>query len=454
LKIRYALLTVMLGLTLGALTGVMGAAALLGALAFAAAVALFTTKPHISVCFLACYGVADWIIRLVAPGALSSLWDELYLIGLVLLQIYKRIAYRNTEGFKTSPLDMPLIIYIAVMLGVLIINCTDYAIGIEGFRAIIQYTLWYFIVLQLIDDEKAIKAVAVTFVICSGILAIYGVLQFIIGVEMPEGWVDQNEAGVRTRVFAIFTSPNIFGSLLTLATPIAVSLMLTAKKTKGKAIYAFLAFMMVCSLVFTFSRGAWIGFALAAFIYIILKDKRLLLPFIAAAVILALCVPSVTNRITYMLSPEYIESSLKGGRLIRWQTGLRMINTYPILGVGLGNFGGAVAMNHKMRILVDGSYEKTFYMDNYFLKTAVESGIVGFTSFVVLMYSVFINGVRTIALADDKLKKELSIGITAGLSGIIIHNLVENIFETPLMASLFWIFAALLINIRLLEDKK
>lgn len=39
------------------------------------------------------------------------------------------------------------------------------------------------------------------FVIVTGIMALHGVFQYIVGVEMPAGWVDQNEAGVRTRVF-------------------------------------------------------------------------------------------------------------------------------------------------------------------------------------------------------------------------------------------------------------
>ena len=67
----------------------------------------------------------------------------------------------------------------------------------------------------------------------------------------------------RQRVFSILTSPNVFGSLLTLATPMSISMCLSSKKKGGKFIFGFLALMMAASLVFTFSRGAWIGFVLA-----------------------------------------------------------------------------------------------------------------------------------------------------------------------------------------------
>lgn len=162
------------------------------------------------------------------------------------------------------------------------------------------------------------------------------------------------------------------------------------------------------------------------------------------AVLVVALVPSVGNRIGYMLSPEYIESSLRGGRLVRWLTGLRILEFYPWLGVGLGQFGGAVAMNHQTSFLVDLSVVKTFYMDNYYLKTAVESGIVGFSAFVMLMYSVIINSFRTLRSPLTKEGKELAIGIMAGLCGVIAHNWVENVFETPLMASVFWVFVGVI----------
>ena len=450
MKIKYTLLITLIGILLGFIGGSFGAIAVLGCLALVTGAVIVLCEPCIAVCFLAGYGVIDWILRLLSPS-LASIWDEAFLLGLVLLWIYKWIFKRSKDGklsgFKTAPLDLPIIIYICTMLFVLILNTQDYKLSLEGFRAIIQYTLWYFVVLQLVDGKKDAKLITSVFVCICAIMAVHGVIQFAIGVEMPAGWVDQNEAGVRTRVFSILTSPNIFGSLLALASPMAIALALSSTKVKGRVLYSLMALVMLASLVFTFSRGAWIAFAVAAAFYILLKDKRLLVPGIILAVLVVLLVPSVGNRISYMLSPEYIESSLKGGRLVRWITGVRLLSFYPWLGVGLGNFGGAVAMNHEMQILLDADYVKTFYMDNYFLKTAVESGIVGLSSFVLVMYCVIINGCRTIKRAVSPVSKELAVGITAGLSGVITHNFVENVFETPLMASLFWIFAAVLMSI-------
>lgn len=407
---------------------------------------IVSRKYDLLVFVLAAYGIVDVVFRNL-NATLGSVWDELLLIVFVLMCLFKWTADRKDYRLKTSPIDTPLILFIGVMLFCLIFNTHDFAVSVEGFRAIVQYMLWYFVVMQLIKGEDSAKAITAFFVVTVAILAVYGVYQYVVGVEMPAGWTDHNEASLRTRVFAIFTSPNAFGSLLTLAAPMSVSMILISKSRKAKLAFAAMTLFIVASLAFTFSRGAWIGFMVAVAVYVLVKDKRLIVPCIIAAVLIAVCVPSISGRIGYMLSPEYIESSLRGGRLVRWITGLKIFADYPIFGIGLGEFGGAVAMNNNIKVIVDNQVTEAFYMDNYMLKTAVESGLVGFSAFIALMYSVFINGLRTVRTAATDVSRELATGILAGLCGVIVHNCVENIFEVPMMTSLFWTFTAVLMSI-------
>ncbi|MBR1738068.1 MAG: hypothetical protein IJ736_13830, partial [Firmicutes bacterium] len=54
--------------------------------------------------------------------------------------------------------------------------------------------------------------------------------------------------------------------------------------------------------------------------------------------------------------------------------------------------------------------------------------------------------------AKEKGYREIEIGILAGLCGIICHNLVENIFEVPMMASCFWLMAAVMMHLWYVQD--
>ncbi len=449
-----AVVIAFLGVVIGALLCVLLGGSLpadivivVGAIAFVAACGAVLHDYTRGLYILSAYAVVDWLLRTCAPG-LAGMWDEAFFLGLVCLCLWKWAVFnRDRRGVVYSPMDIPIIAFMAVMVFVFFVNSPDPKISLEGLRVVIQYVLWYFVVIRLVKDGDKAVSVSKFFAVVVGIMALHGIFQFVIGVEMPAGWVDQNEAGVRTRVFSILTSPNIFGSLLTLAAPISLGIAFGEDNTKGRLFYGCIALAMLASLVFTFSRGAWMGLAAAFAVYVLIKDKRLLLPGIIAALLVVLLVPSVGNRITYMLSSEYIESSLRGGRLIRWIMGLQVLDMFPVFGVGLGHFGGAVAMNHSLQTMIGNKYEDTFYMDNNYLKIAVETGIVGLVAMIMLMYCVIINSLRTVAKINDKRLKELTTGITAGLTGIIVHNCVENVFEVPLMCTVFWLFVGVIMAV-------
>jgi hypothetical protein len=69
------------------------------------------------------------------------------------------------------------------------------------------------------------------------------------------------------------------------------------------------------------------------------------------------------------------------------------------------------------------------------------------------MYSVFINGVRAVASAEGR-EKEILTGMLAGLTGVIIHNWVENVFEVPLITSLFWLITGIMMSQSLIISKR
>jgi hypothetical protein len=42
----------------------------------------------------------------------------------------------------------------------------------------------------------------------------------------------------------------------------------------------------------------------------------------------------------------------------------------------------------------------------------------------------------------------------SGLLGVIVHNCVENVFETPLMVSLFWLFVGVIMSLWYINRQK
>ncbi len=387
---------------------------------------------------LALYSILDYAFRNLIPvQLLASVWDELLFIGFVLLWVWKWLVHRKQQAYHWTPLDFPLILFFGIGIFLLFVKSPDMKIAIEGLRAVIQYMFWYFVAVQLLKTPRGAKHILYLLVFIGALLGLHGVYQFIVGAEMPSTWVDTIEKGIRTRAYSIIGSPNILGSLMVLLIPLSIGFVYSEQKKGKKLAFAAMALVMSLCLVVTYSRGAWIGFAAAILVLILMIDKRLIFPAAIAAVAVLVLVPSVGDRIAYMLSPQYLQSSLSAGRAIRWLTGLQMLRENPIFGVGLGRFGGAVAMNND----IPGA----FYMDNYFLKTAVEMGLVGLAAFCALMYSTFAWCFRALRKMKNKEWLRPSQGALAGMAGVVTHNLVENVFEVPMMVTYFWLLAAIII---------
>ncbi|WP_461811874.1 O-antigen ligase family protein [Faecalimonas sp.] len=418
---------------------------------FLVCVFMFTLNYEWMTYVLALYAPIDFLFREYLTG-MAGFWDEILMVGMFFVWIYKGIRYRQQENIKQTPLNSCVWVFIGIF-GVLLLFSPNFTISIEGLRAIIQYMLWYFLVLQLLKDEKSVKKILLVLVGLVGLLAIHGVYQYIIGIEMPDAWVESSE-DIRTRVYSIFSSPNVFGSLNLMVFPIAFSMARISDKKREKSFFLILMIFMLGALVFTYSRGAWIGAACAVGIYVLLKNRKLIIPAILLGILVLLFVPSIGNRFLFMFSDAYLSSSMKGGRLIRWLMALQILKGHPLTGLGLGQFGGAVAMNNNLTTILNGQEISTYYMDNYYLKIAVEAGIIGLIAFIWLMYQIVLVSIRTIGITNDTKMKELETGILAGLIGVICHNLVENVFEVPLMTSLFWMLVAVMMHMWFLNYKK
>ncbi|GBF35372.1 O-antigen polymerase [Desulfocucumis palustris] len=382
------------------------------------------------------YPVADYLLRNISPlAALSGSWDELLFL-FILLAWPLQMAVRGGIYWRHTMLDIPIVVYMGIILFLYFLRSPDATLAAEGARVYIQYLLWYFVAANLLINRRQFDALITGIIGTAALLALIGILQYIIGVEMPAGWVDQAEAGVRTRVFSIVTSPNVLGSFLILIIPVTISRIINLKgNLPGRLFYAACLAAMLACLVFTYSRGAWLALAGGLALYSLLYSPKMLLVMVAGGLGVLKFVPGIGSRMSYMFSSAYLDSSARAGRLARWSMGLDRLKENLWLGEGFGRFGGAVATRR-----IPGS----FYVDNFYLKTAVESGLIGLLALLWLLLNTIRLGFATLRRLADGKARLLAAGILAGLTGVMLHNGVENIFEVPMMSAYFWFMAGML----------
>lgn len=401
----------------------------------------------------ALYLPIDWALRSVASlTAFASVWDELLMVFSI-GYIASRRAHRKTRAIgRETPLDAPIFLFLAAGFFLMCAVSPNFGIAVDGYRAVAQYILWFFILIRLVENDRDFWAFYLAFVGLAAVLTLHGLYQFAVAAPIPDAWITQTEQGVRTRVYSITGSPNIFGSFLVLATPMAAALAYYLKDAWKRIFFLILAALMCVCLLVTFSRGAWMGLAAAVFVFALIVDRRLIAFMLAAGSGVLVFVPSVASRITYLFTADYVEASLKGGRMVRWEAGSQILKEAgKLFGFGLGRFGGAVAMQNQLLEQTDSF--QYFYLDNYYLKTAVEMGYFGLFFFILMLAALVLCALRAAAKTGGSSETVLIAGLFSGLCGVMAHLYTENIFEVPYMTSYFWGIAAMIIYLGFFRTK-
>ena len=330
------------------------------------------------------------------------------------------------------------------------------SIALDGYRAVVEYLFWFFLVTRLIEDDRDFAIFYGALVAMALAIGLHGIYQYIIAAPIPAGWVSQTEAGVRTRVYSLTGSPNIMGSFLVLFAPMVAGIAYYSRKMWVKVLAICGTGMMCLSCIFTFSKGAWGGLAVAVIVFAIFLDRRLIALMGVAGAGALIAIPSIASRITYIFTSDYMEASQRAGRMVRWETGLNLLHEQnPLLGFGLGRFGGAVAMQNK--IIEETDTFEYFYMDNYYLKTLVEMGYLGLIFFIILLIGMILWCLRAIGrtgYTEKDRTRVLAVAMFSGMMGVLVHCYFENIFEVPYMMAYFWSLAAAVLYLGYFRKKR
>ena len=389
---------------------------------------------------IAAYSPVDWFLRDVLQlTTLASVWDEALMIFCFLMIIFHRME-KPLRG-RGNSVDVSLGFYITAGLLLLLCTISNLGVNITGFRASMQYILLFFLVTRLIRDDDDLMFMYRVMVMGAFLIALYGILQFVMGVEIPEHWTEQAETSVRTRVFAIFSNPNIMGAYMVMFAPMAIGMAYSTDDAATRVLYWIAGLSMCLACLFTMSRGAWMALAAGMVLFALIIDRKLLGLMLLAG-IGACFLPFVRSRIGYLFTPDFVESNNRGGRGKRWGTAFSYLdkeNSWD-MGLGYGIYGGAVAAQNQ----INPEYEY-MYVDNYYVKILVENGIAGLTAFLISMAGTLWGGFRACARTSKTKGKPLCAGMLAGLVGILLHSFFESIWEEPYMMALFFAIAGMIV---------
>ncbi len=208
---------------------------------------------------------------------------------------------------------------------------------------------------------------------------------------------------------------------------------------------ALLAAMGGVALLLTFTRAAWIGFALGfAWLIGLGVMRRLIRPlrlwFVLAllGLMVLIMLPPVMERLEADHSADYEE---------RWQLiqmAWNVIQAHPLLGVGAGAYNFVFRQYQPFELLDKGVW--VYVVHNVYLLRWAESGVFGLLSLLLFFFAGF-RQAFVCTRARDENQAALALGCSAG----IVALLWEMIWDVTLGFSanaLVWFLFGLLCVVR------
>jgi putative inorganic carbon (hco3(-)) transporter len=429
---------------------------LLGASSLAAVSALLSywVSP-VAVASLPLVVVAFWVIRRYRIGALVLLLLSLPLgrltfaevvspvtvLAAVVLAVWLWRVLSGSERIEFSHMQLPLAIFL--LWGIAgIYGALDVGNAIKVLSIFVMGASVYLVTSQTIRSPEEAHGIMWAAAVTVGITVLYTVVAGF-GGSMSE--VYQNDEGGQSyaRFGGIFGHPNLLGGFLALAIPSMVALAASERVWWRRLSGSLLVMAAMAGLVFTYSRGAWLGTGVGLLILLPVLGRGFWL--ILGAVLLGpVLVGMVTSAGAVLARLDSIAAAGSDPalmiRLEIWGMAFRLVAEHHLLGVGLGNFQAAYG-----RLMVPDLPLLTYptelpeHAHNLFLNLAVEVGLVGVSAFAWLLAVAFLRVQQIKRFADWRVGV-WSMGLAAGLVAISVQALVDVVVYQGFVAILFFTY--------------
>lgn len=279
--------------------------------------------------------------------------------------------------------------------------------------------------------------------------AIIGLWQFGLGGSGVEEFAINDRL---YRAYGTFQQPNPYAGFLGLVGAVLVgaaasALLQLCRGTRsweavGRLLrYALPAMLMVAGLGASWSRGGWMGFAMALFVIgLLLPERRVWgLAMVGAGTVLVVGLlvtgrlPStVVDRLTGFLAYVRFDDVRGVGitdanfsvveRMAHWQAALGMWRTRFWLGVGLGGYEAAYPVHRLINWPLPLGHAHNFY-----LNLLGEVGIAGLLSYVVWLGATVLGLLQAVD-RQQGWRRGLALGLMGAWTHLAVHSLVDNLY--------------------------
>ncbi len=359
------------------------------------------------------------------------------LAGLTVFTFFS-YAIKLVRGKKYLKIELMDVLVVCFMFVMLLGGIISYG-GSQSIQAAGIYTtliLGYFLTVGLVNSKEALKRTVA--ILGASLLAVslIGLYQNFTGNASAE-WIDTEMFdAIEGRVVSTFENPNMLGEYLILLLPILAGVSFAEKQTyrKGGALVCFAA-GCVC-LVYTWARGAWLGFLLAAVFFMLIWNRKAMALIVAAVVALPFAIPFLPESIvSRFASIGDLSDTSTNYRVYIWRGSVNLAADYALTGIGVGEEAFASIYPYYSF----AGIETAPHAHNLFLQLFIEVGIFGFIAFMAVLICLLQNGFSLAKCGDDKEVRLIGCGALCGVIAALMQGMTDYIWYNYRVFFIFWI---------------
>jgi len=364
---------------------------------------------------------------------------EDFLLAVIGLSWFARTAVKKELGlFLKTPLNKAILFYaLACILSTgfgIMAGRVEMKTGALFVIKYIEYFIVFFMMVNHVRNTDQIKRFLICLFLTCFIASIIGMLQIPGGGRVSAPF--EGEIG----------EPNTFGGYLLFIGIVAAGLLAKTDNLKTKQILAVLILCIIPPFLFTQSRTSYLALIPALMVLGFMTDRRLIIVgvLIIGFMVSPLFLPTaVKNRIMYTFNQPEAQGQIQIGdirldtstsaRLVSWKEAFQGWTQHPLLGHGVTGYR---------------------FVDAQFPRVLVETGILGFTAFCYLLFSIFKVTLNNLKQLKTPYFRGLGIGFLAAFVGLIVHALGANTFIIVRIMEPFWFFAGIIVVMPAMERQQ
>ncbi|MCL2236010.1 MAG: O-antigen ligase family protein [Defluviitaleaceae bacterium] len=311
----------------------------------------------------------------------------------------------------------------------------------------ILFITFYFVVKNTMNTKGKLLALAGVLATSGLVVAGFGIWQRVTGnFVMTAAWIDGDMFGEATaRIYSFLENPNVLGGYLIFVSILAFAMIYYYRHWLHKLFALGIFGATSLCMVFTHSRGAWLGLLVAFAVFALMRDRRLVVLGILGLIAAPFLVPpDVLQR---FLSIGDLADTSTSYRVSIWLGAVDMLRVFWPIGIGQGveNFNFIYNLYAFNAVFTQHSH-------NLYLQIMIYFGIGGFGLFLLMIGGFFKGMFRSSNRGSPEIKA-LAAALAAGMAGFLIKGFTDNVWYNFRVLAVFWVFMALAAGIANLKGE-